>query len=124
MSFGGGFAREDHIFKAMALCAPFTKLVCMGRAPMIPGYLGSNIEGVFKPENRQKVNGHWEQLPQSYSIPLGDFVADNPALELTRLKAVRLVFDRAPAGEVVVDQIGFSALDPGFLSARVDGPRR
>jgi glutamate synthase domain-containing protein 2 len=50
ISLAGGFAREDHLFKAMALCAPFTKLVCMGRAPMIPGYLGSNIEGVFKPE--------------------------------------------------------------------------
>lgn len=46
MSFTGGFAREDHIFKALALGAPFTKLVCMGRAPMIPGFLGSNIEGV------------------------------------------------------------------------------
>ena len=34
-------------------CVPRTrKLVCMGRAPMIPGFLGSNIEGVFKPQNR------------------------------------------------------------------------
>jgi len=62
ISLAGGFAREDHLFKAIALCAPFTKLVCMGRAPMIPGYLGSNIEGVFKPENRQKVNGNWDEL--------------------------------------------------------------
>ncbi len=63
LSLAGGFAREDHIFKALALCAPFTKLVCMGRAPMIPGYLGSNIEGVFKPERKATVNGHWEELP-------------------------------------------------------------
>jgi hypothetical protein len=65
LSFAGGFAREDHIFKAMALGAPFTKLVCMGRAPMIPGYLGSNIEGVFKPEKRVEVNGHWDVLPKT-----------------------------------------------------------
>ena len=65
ISLAGGFAREDHIFKALALAAPFTKLVCMGRAPMIPGYLGSNIEGVFKPEKRQELNGHWEELPAS-----------------------------------------------------------
>ena len=65
IAFAGGFAREDHIFKAMALGAPFTKLVCMGRAPMIPGYLGSNIEGVFKPDNRSKVNGNWDTLPSS-----------------------------------------------------------
>jgi len=63
ISLAGGFAREDHIFKALALCAPYTKLVCMGRAPMIPGFLGSNIEGVFKPEKRADLAGHWEQLP-------------------------------------------------------------
>jgi glutamate synthase domain-containing protein 2 len=65
ISLAGGFAREDHIFKAIALCAPFTRLVCMGRAPMIPGFLGSNIEGVFKPHKRAEVNGHWEELPPS-----------------------------------------------------------
>lgn len=63
ISLAGGFAREDHIFKAIALCAPYTKLVCMGRAPMIPGFLGSNIEGVFKPERREAVNGNWSELP-------------------------------------------------------------
>jgi hypothetical protein len=65
ISLAGGFAREDHVFKALALCAPYTKLVCMGRAPMIPGYLGSNIEGVFKPEKRAELNGHWDKLPPS-----------------------------------------------------------
>jgi glutamate synthase domain-containing protein 2 len=65
ISLAGGFAREDHIFKAIALCAPFTRLVCMGRAPMIPGFLGSNIEGVFKPAKRAEINGHWEDLPPS-----------------------------------------------------------
>ena len=63
ISLAGGFAREDHIFKALALCSPYTKLVCMGRAPMIPGFLGSNIEGVFKPDRRAEIFGHWEELP-------------------------------------------------------------
>ncbi len=63
ISLAGGFAREDHLFKAIGLCSPYTKLVCMGRAPMIPGYLGSNIEGVFKPDKRAKLNGHWTELP-------------------------------------------------------------
>lgn len=65
ISLAGGFAREDHIFKALALCAPYSKLVCMGRAPMIPGFLGSNIEGVFKPDKRAAVSGHWEALPST-----------------------------------------------------------
>jgi hypothetical protein len=63
ISFGGGFAREDHVFKALALGAPFSKLVCMGRAPMIPGYLGSNIQGVLQPEKKAAVNGNWDALP-------------------------------------------------------------
>ncbi len=63
MAFAGGFAREDHIFKALALGAPYTKLVCMGRAPMIAGFLGSNIQGVFQDEKRVELHGHWEELP-------------------------------------------------------------
>jgi hypothetical protein len=63
ISFAGGFAREDHLFKALALSAPYSKLVCLGRAPMIAGFLGSNIEGVFKPEKKSELNGHWESLP-------------------------------------------------------------
>ncbi len=65
MSFAGGFALEDSIFKALSLGAPYTKLVCMGRALMIPGFLGSNIEGVLEPERREKVNGNWESLPKT-----------------------------------------------------------
>lgn len=65
MALAGGLAREDHIFKAIALGSPFTKLVCMGRALMIPGFLGSNIEGVFHPERKEKVNGNWDKLPPS-----------------------------------------------------------
>lgn len=63
LSLAGGFAREDHIFKALALGAPYVKQVCLGRAPMIPGYLGSNIQGVFQPEKRADLHGHWEELP-------------------------------------------------------------
>ncbi len=67
LSLAGGMAREDHIFKAMALGAPYTRMVCMGRAPMISGYVGSNIEGVLRPQNREEVNGHWDGLPKSVS---------------------------------------------------------
>ena len=63
MSFAGGLVREDHIFKALALGAPFTKLICMGRSVMIPGYLGSNIEGVIHPERKEKLSGNWDKLP-------------------------------------------------------------
>jgi dienelactone hydrolase len=68
----------------------------------------------------QRFADHWEQVLQTYSIPLGDFQDANSSLDLGSLRAVRLVFDRSQAGEVVVDQIGFSDLDPAFLSARVE----
>jgi hypothetical protein len=65
LSFGGGLAKEDQIFKALALGGEFTKLVCLGRSIMIPGFLGSNIEGVLKPERKKEVNGNWDDLPKT-----------------------------------------------------------
>lgn len=65
MSFAGGFALEDSIFKGLALGAPYTKLICMGRAIMIPGFVGTNIEGAIHPERREKLNGNWEKLPKT-----------------------------------------------------------
>ncbi|NJB66996.1 hypothetical protein GGQ74_000636 [Desulfobaculum xiamenense] len=67
MSFAGGFAKCSNIFKALALGAPYTKMICMGRAMMIPGFLGSNIEGVLRPERREKVCGNWDSLPATVS---------------------------------------------------------
>jgi glutamate synthase domain-containing protein 2 len=71
MAFAGGLAREDHIFKALALGAPYTKLVCMGRALMIPGFLGSNIEGALFPERREILSGNWDQLPKAITDNIG-----------------------------------------------------
>ena len=44
LAIAGGFSLEDHIFKALALGAPFFKAVCMGRALMIPAFVGKNIK--------------------------------------------------------------------------------
>ena len=65
MSLAGGFALEDSIFKGLALGAPFTKLICMGRGIMIPGFVGANIEGALHPERRGDLCGHWAELPKS-----------------------------------------------------------
>ncbi len=67
MAFAGGFASSGSIFKGLALGAPYTKLICMGRAMMIPGFLGANIEGVLRPERRSAVFGNWDQLPKTVS---------------------------------------------------------
>ncbi len=43
LAIAGGFSLEDHIFKALAMGAPYFKAVCMGRALMIPAFVGKNI---------------------------------------------------------------------------------
>ena len=43
LAFAGGLSTEDHIFKSLALGAPYVKAVCMGRGLMIPGMVGKNI---------------------------------------------------------------------------------
>ncbi len=65
IAIAGGFSSEDHIFKALAMGAPYTKAVCMGRALMIPGMVGKNI-GLW-------VNAH--DLPRTVS-PYGDTVEE------------------------------------------------
>ncbi|MFH1768270.1 MAG: FMN-binding glutamate synthase family protein, partial [Candidatus Omnitrophota bacterium] len=37
IAIAGGFSSEDHVFKVLAMGAPYVKAVCMGRALMIPG---------------------------------------------------------------------------------------
>jgi len=49
IAIAGGFSTEDHVFKVLAMGAPHTKAVCMGRALMIPGFVGKNI-GVWMQE--------------------------------------------------------------------------
>lgn len=44
LAIAGGFSLEDHIFKAIALGAPYFKAVCMGRATMIPAMVGKHIQ--------------------------------------------------------------------------------
>ena len=71
MAFAGGLAREDHIFKALSLGAPYTKLVCMGRALMIPAFVGANIEGVLYPDRKERLNGNWNEIPPSLAKEFG-----------------------------------------------------
>ncbi len=48
LAIAGGFSSEDHVFKAIAMGAPYVKAVCMGRALMIPGMVGKNIANWLK----------------------------------------------------------------------------
>ncbi len=51
IAIAGGFSTEDHVFKVLAMGSPHTKAVCMGRALMIPGFVGKNIGTWLKEES-------------------------------------------------------------------------
>ena len=73
-------------------------------------------------QEAQRFPQNWEMVLQGYSIPLADFADATPGFDPTTLRVIRLVFDLTEAGEVVVDDLGFSWPDPAFLGARVSGP--
>lgn len=87
ISIAGGFSTEDHIFKVLAMGAPYTKAVCMGRAMMIPGMVGKNLEEWIKTKKvpksiapfgktKEEIFVCYEELKAKYGkdidqIPLG-----------------------------------------------------
>jgi hypothetical protein len=75
------------------------------------------IEIRIQRRDDQTYAGNTEMVLQSFSIPLADFrEASGGSLELNRLVEVRLLFDESKAGSVVVDQVGFSNMNPAFLA--------
>ena len=89
IAFAGGFSSEDHVFKALALGAPYCKAVCMGRALMIPGMVGKNTEKWLRGEQgglpstvsvfgstKEEIFMNYEVLKEKYgsdaaNLPLG-----------------------------------------------------
>ena len=65
LAMAGGFSTEDHILKVLAMGAPYFRAVCMGRALMIPGFVGDNIEAVLRGGNGKTTA--WKGLPSTVS---------------------------------------------------------
>jgi glutamate synthase domain-containing protein 2 len=68
IAFAGGFSSEDGIFKALALGAPYVKAVCMGRALMIPGMVGKNIEQWLKNKDLPKTVSAFGSTPEEIFV--------------------------------------------------------
>ena len=68
IAFAGGFSSEDGVFKALALGAPFCKAVCMGRALMIPGMVGKNIEQWLKDGKLPNTVGQFGSMPEEIFV--------------------------------------------------------
>jgi hypothetical protein len=65
---------------------------------------------------KQNFRNQFELIPQTYVMPVADFQRAAPHFAARRLRAIRLVFDRAIAGTVIVDDIGVANPDPAFLA--------
>ena len=72
-----------------------------------------------KDQERDRFPENFDLMLQSYSLLLSEFVSVSPELDLSRLRTIRFLFDRAVAGTVVVDDIGFAELDPAFNGGAV-----
>jgi hypothetical protein len=57
----------------------------------------------------------YELILQTYVIPLADFAEQPGGFDPAKLRSIRFVFDRTPAGTVVVSDVGLSNMDPAFL---------
>ncbi|MFC1937251.1 FMN-binding glutamate synthase family protein [Chloroflexota bacterium] len=68
IAFAGGFSSEDGVFKALALGAPFVKAVCMGRALMIPGMVGKNIQKWLADGKLPKTVGQYGSTPEEIFV--------------------------------------------------------
>ena len=49
-----------------------------------------------------------EVVMRRYRLPLAEFAAANPKLDLARLKTVRFDFDRTRRGAIALDNVGVS----------------
>ena len=67
-------------------------------------------------QDKERFATKYELVLQSYSIPLADFVGAS-GFDPAQLREIRFVFRPTIAGTVILDEIGFSKLDPAFMVA-------
>jgi len=133
LAMAGGFSTEDHIFKVLAMGAPYFRAVCMGRALMIPGFVGDNIESVLA-NGKGKGNGNfqsrWKELPATVSAygqkPDQIFVTYETLLERFGRETMAKMPMAAIAMHTYVDKLrtGLTQLMAGARSFRLDTLKR
>jgi dienelactone hydrolase len=75
---------------------------------------------VYRRKGRDKTvfPNPYELVLQTYVMPVREFARGPSGFDASRVRSIRLVFDRTRVGQVVVDDIGFAAIDPAYLAAR------
>ncbi|MBN1422796.1 MAG: FMN-binding glutamate synthase family protein [Planctomycetes bacterium] len=115
LAMAGGFSTEDHIFKVLAMGAPYFKAVCMGRALMIPGFVGKNIGEWVKNKDLPKTVGAFGETPEQIFVTYATLAKKYGA----RMKDLPL---GAVGMYTFVDklQVGLTQLMAGARSFRLD----
>ena len=71
-AIAGGLSLEDHVFKALALGAPYVKLACMGRSIMTAAMVGTNegrkLESMCKREERDCKEAYVEHFAEAATL--------------------------------------------------------
>lgn len=85
LAMAGGFSTEDGIYKVLAMGTPYFKAVCMGRALMIPGFVGKNIGKWIEEKDLPKTVSEFGTKPEEIFIyyedlahQYGDDIKDIP----------------------------------------------
>jgi glutamate synthase domain-containing protein 2 len=68
LAMAGGFSTEDHIFKVLAMGSHYFKAVCMGRALMIPAFVGTSIGNWLNNGNVPKTVSAFGTSPEQIFI--------------------------------------------------------
>ena len=116
LAMAGGFSTEDHIFKVLAMGAPFFKAVCMGRALMIPGMVGRNLARWLKEGKLPKSVSEYGDRPEQIYV----------TYELLRQKYGNEVMKEIPLGAIGIYtftkklKLRLQELMAGTRSFRVD----
>jgi len=115
IAMAGGFSSEDHIFKVLAMGAPHTKAVCMGRALMIPGFVGGSIERWMKTSDLPKTVAEFgttkEEIFVTYETLKAKYGAEIDAMPLGAI-AVYTYSDKI--------RVGLQQLMSGSRNMRLD----
>lgn len=63
---------------------------------------------ILRRADREKVffPNTFELVLQTYVLPISDFARASTGFDATRLRAIRLVFDRTVSGTIVLDDVG------------------
>jgi glutamate synthase domain-containing protein 2 len=85
IAMAGGFSTEDHIFKVLAMGAPYVKAVCMGRALMIPGMVGKNVGNWLKNGDLPKTVSCYGSTPEEIFICYEDLAAKYGAQKVKQM---------------------------------------